>query len=131
MRANIAGKLNMFNIARNIAGNIAGNIASNIVGVDVCISRNFRKGCWKLAQCGWVSNTVASNTAGNIAWCGCPFKHFNHLDRLALCIASYISSCGYMDSLFAILKSCLVENDVATDLSYKNFIQNKSSTGPL
>ena len=29
--SNIAGKLNMFNIASNIAGNIAGNITSKIV----------------------------------------------------------------------------------------------------
>ena len=43
----------MFNIARNIAGNIAGK------GV--------------VAQCGWVSNTVASN----IARCGCPLILLN------------------------------------------------------
>ena len=45
-----------------------------LLGVDACISRNFRTCCWKLAQCGWVSNTVASNVAGNIARCGCPLK---------------------------------------------------------
>ena len=32
----------------------------------------FRNSCWKLAQCGWVSNTVANNFAGNIARCGRP-----------------------------------------------------------
>ena len=61
----------------NTASNIAGNIASVLLGVDAFISRNFRTCCWKLAQCGWVRNTVASNIAGNIARCGCPFRvHF-------------------------------------------------------
>ena len=30
-----------------------------LLNVDICI-------CWKLGPCGWVRNTVAGNTAGNI-----------------------------------------------------------------
>ena len=42
-----------------------------LLDVDSCISRNFRTYCSKLAECGWVINTVASNIVDNIARCGC------------------------------------------------------------
>ena len=53
----------MFNIARNrpIAGNIASNIASNIAWCG-CL-HGFPAIFEHVAQCGWVSNTVASNIA--------------------------------------------------------------------
>ena len=58
----------------NVARNIASNVATIVLGVDACVSRNFQTSCSKLAQCGWVSNTVASNIADNFASCGCPFS---------------------------------------------------------
>ena len=63
-----------------------------LLGVDACISRSFRTCCLKLAQCGWVSNTIASNIAGNIAKCGCPFTCFQFSSIYFLCVTFKLRS---------------------------------------
>ena len=64
----------MFKLPAILLAILLETLPAILLGVDACISRNFRTCCWKLAQFGWVSNTVASNVAGNIARCGCPLK---------------------------------------------------------
>ena len=45
--------------------------ASNTARCGCLYFPHFRTCCWKLAQCGWVSNTVSRNIAGNLARCEC------------------------------------------------------------
>ena len=83
-----------------------------LLGVDACISRNFRICCWKLAQCGWVSNTVASN----IARCGCPFRLiliFSHflfcVDHLLPFLWALVSCYLFIIMLFVLAFNILME----------------------
>ena len=53
--------------------------------------------CWKLAQCGWVSNTVASN----IARCGCPFRLILIFSHFLLCVDHLLPFLGALVSCYS------------------------------